>query len=328
MAAQAVDFTVSGHVNRALFLTDYNNSTKATIKDGGSSGTRIRVTGSSEMEAGGSIGVNLEYAAGGTMTLRHAAINMKGDFGNVSLGQSDQAGNWKANPSVYDIWGIGIGQDMVSFGTKAVAAESGADGHPHVAVAGHPFQPYFSSLSNGRNERVRYDSPAIGPVNGSVSVGNGDVIGVEANLSQAMGVASFSGGVGAQTIGGTDSDFFGARAVIKLANGLGWSVGFGQRQNHDGGTTNPSFIENTVAYSMDGTGNTAVGLSWYAGTDFVNEDSDSTAIGIGAHHTLSKLGVRLYVAAQNYSVDDPAANGGAGLDNDGNVFVAGARVTF
>ena len=303
MAAQAVDFTVSGHVNRALFITDFGNESKAVVKDGGSSGTRIRVKGSSEMEgmAGGSIGVNLEYAAGATMKLRHAAVNMKGDFGNISLGQSDQAGNWKANPSVNDVWGIGIGQDM-----------AGLDGSV--------LKPYFSSLSNSRIERIRYDTPDLGLASGSVSIGNGDQLGIEANLSQSMDVASFSAGVGAQRTGGMENDFFGARAVIKLSNGLGWSIGYGQRQNH-GGPTDPTFIENTLGYSM---GDSAIGLSWYSASDFVNEKSRSTAIGIGAHHKLPKLGVRLYVAAQNYSVEDDMAP----LDEDGNVFVAGARVQF
>jgi hypothetical protein len=251
--------------------------------------------------AGGSIGVNLEYAAGDTMKLRHAAVNMKGDFGNISLGQSDQAGNWKANPSVYDVWGIGIGQDIAGL-TGTVLAN------------------YFSSLSNSRIERIRYDTPSIGLASGSVSVGNNDQLGIEANLSQSMDVASFSAGIGAQRTGGEENDFFGARAVIKLSNGLGWSIGYGQRQNH-AGNTDPTFIENTLAYSM---GNSAVGLSWYTASDFVNEGSDSTAIGIGAHHLFPKAGVRLYVAAQNYSAED----GDAKFDDDGTVFVAGARVQF
>ena len=303
LAAQAVDFSVSGHVNRALFLTDFDNSTRAQVKDGGSSGTRVRFTGSSEMDgmAGGSIGINLEYSAGQSLGLRHAAVNMKGDFGNISVGQSDQAGNWKGNPSVHDVWGIGIGQDMAG-------------------LTGSVLAPYFSSLSNGRTERIRYDTPSIGLASGSVSVGNNDQVGIEANISQSMDVASFSAGVGAQQIGGAQNDFFGARAVIKLSNGLGWSIGYGARQNHAGGTTDPTFMENTLAYSM---GDSAIGLSWYAGSDFVNEGSDSTAIGVGAHHKLPKLGVRLYVAAQNYSVED-----GTVLDTDGNVFVAGARVQF
>lgn len=42
MAAQAVDFTVSGHVNRAIVFTDVDGGDSTTIsKDNGSSGTRV-----------------------------------------------------------------------------------------------------------------------------------------------------------------------------------------------------------------------------------------------------------------------------------------------
>ena len=87
-----MDFTVSGHINRALFITDNDAGTAAAVKNNGSSGTRIRVKGSSEMEAGGSAGVNLEYGAGSTLGLRYADIWYGGEFGKVSIGQGDQGG--------------------------------------------------------------------------------------------------------------------------------------------------------------------------------------------------------------------------------------------
>ena len=65
MAAQAVDFEISGHVNRALFITDTDSGTSGMEADNGSSGSRIRVVGSGEMMDGTTAGLNLEYGAGG-----------------------------------------------------------------------------------------------------------------------------------------------------------------------------------------------------------------------------------------------------------------------
>ena len=48
MAAQAVDFTISGHINRALVVTDNDAGTNAEVANNGSSSTRVRATGSSK----------------------------------------------------------------------------------------------------------------------------------------------------------------------------------------------------------------------------------------------------------------------------------------
>ena len=94
MAAQAVDMTVSGHINRSLFVTDsdQDSSTQAAVKDNGGSGTRIRVTGSGEMMDGGAAGVNLEYGATSSLGLRYAEVWFSGCYGKVSIGQGDQGG--------------------------------------------------------------------------------------------------------------------------------------------------------------------------------------------------------------------------------------------
>ena len=53
MAAQAVDFTLSGQVTRALFVTDPDDgSSTVQFKDDGSSQTRFRMTGSGELVEG------------------------------------------------------------------------------------------------------------------------------------------------------------------------------------------------------------------------------------------------------------------------------------
>ena len=170
MAAQAVDVTLSGHVNRALFITDSDSSTKTSVMDNGSSGTRIRVKGTGEMMDGGSAGVLLEYSAGGSLGLRYADVWFSGGYGKVSIGQGDQGGEGSVYKGAAAVLGTGHGQ-----ATNGVASN------------------YYTSLDGGqsRNERLRYDSPAVGPVSASVSVGNGDQVSAGISLSQDFGGTSF-----------------------------------------------------------------------------------------------------------------------------------------
>ena len=145
MAAQAVAFTLSGHLNRALIITDSDDDSRnmATVADNGSSGSRIRVSGESEMMAGGSAGLLLEYGAGDTLGLRHADVWFSGDFGTVSIGHSDRGGVDSVYSDMSDVTGIGHGQET---GAAAVG-------------------DYYGSLDAGgdRNNRIRYEAPRSVP---------------------------------------------------------------------------------------------------------------------------------------------------------------------
>ena len=132
MAAQAVEVSISGHVSRALYITDSDSGSKATVADDGNSGSRFRFSGTGEMMDGRSAGVKLEYAAGGdgfsTLSLRYADINFAGEFGKVSIGHGDQGGEGSVYNDKSGTFGTGHGNhplrgrlrshDAVSAGVK------------------------------------------------------------------------------------------------------------------------------------------------------------------------------------------------------------------
>ena len=343
-----MDFSISGHVNRALFLTSTDSggesSNKVAFKDNASSGTRIRAKGSTELEgaAGASVGFLLEYAAGSSMTLRHAAAHVAGDFGTVTIGQTDPGGNYKGNPSVNDVWGIGVGQDM-----------AGAKGR---------LGAFFSSFGASRHELIKYDTPSLGglmtasvsfgktaaalpPTTETVAVSSGgtpltyakrnvqpvtgelipgaaarEVTALGLDVAQEVAGLGFSAGVAYHQYSGAGGDSLLARAVVKAASGLGVSLGYGLKNAAMSGDDDPTFFEATLGYAI---GPSAVGLSWYSGEDIGQQGASSTAIGVGAHHTIAALGTRFYAAAQNYDVE-PAS----GPSEDQVVIVVGARVEF
>ena len=217
MAAQAVDITLSGHINRAIFITDSDDksSTSASVSDNASSGTRIRVTGSGEMMDGGSAGVNLEYAADTSLKLRYGEVWFSGDYGKLSLGQGDQGGEGSVYNGAAAVLGTGHGQ----------------------ATGGAAVGNYYDSFDGGagRNERIRYDTPSVGPVSAAISVGNGDQVSAGIKLSQEFGGTSFSAGIGTVQWPGGKSTVSGS-AGVGLASGISISGAWGKGKDYAGMT--------------------------------------------------------------------------------------------
>ena len=359
MAAQAVDFTISGHVNRALVVVDSDDadSSKAEVVNNTSSSTRIRWTGSSEMMDGNSVGIQVEYQeiGDGSLGLRHANVNYAGEFGKITIGQGSEAGDGSAYKGSVATFGIGHGQH------KGSAFTLGS---------------YFGSLdAGGRTHNIRYDTPAIGPIGAAVSVGNDDRISAAVTLSTEFSGSSFNAMIASlredSNVEGKAQETIGASFGVSMASGLGISGAWARGDNHgskaavadrlrsacfDSSTgemtslaligtaanaagcasgsqmgyylgggmpampgTDPSFFQAALSYTF---GDTTVAASWYSSEDFVNDDSEGTAIGIGVNHNLPKVAAQVYAAAQNYTAEDGA------LDTDETVLVVGTRVRF
>ena len=207
MAAQAIDFTISGHVNRALFITDTDDGTNSMEADNGSSGSRIRAVGSGEMANGTTAGVTLEYGAGGdggdSLSLRFADLHYGGDFGKVSIGHGEQAGESSVYNDKSGVLGIGHGQ----------------------AKGDSKLGDYFGSLDGGdsRINRIRYDTPSVGPFSAAISVGQdddeNDNVSGGLKLTQDFGGTAFSAAVGAVQWGSSDKSTLSASAGAKLPSG-------------------------------------------------------------------------------------------------------------
>ena len=222
MAAQAVDFTISGHVNRALVIVDSDGGTKGEVLNNGSSSTRIRATGSSEMMDGNSVGIQFEWQEQAAMDenddkksdtilgLRHANVYYAGEFGKVTIGQGSEAGDGSAYRGSTATFGLGHGQE------KGSATLGG----------------YFGSLDAGsRTHNIRYDTPAIGPVGAAVSVGNGDRISLAATLSTEFSGSSFNAMVATLQEPG-DTETIGASFGVSMANGLAISGAWARGTDH------------------------------------------------------------------------------------------------
>jgi len=235
MAAQAVDFTISGHVNRALVVVDSDDNkefegSKAGVVNNGSSSTRVRWTGSSEMMDGNSVGIQVEYqeTGDGSLGLRHANVHYAGEFGKVTIGQGSEAGDGSAYKGSVTTFGIGHGQEL------GKGLFSGA-----ARMAINSYFDHFGSLDAGtRTNMIRYDTPAIGPVGAAVSVGNDDRISLAATLSTEFSGSSVNAMIASLREDGLNEgkakETVGASFGVSMANGLGISGAWARGDNHGG----------------------------------------------------------------------------------------------
>ena len=317
MAAQAVDFSISGQVNRALFIVDNDTGTTAKVANNGASSTRVRATGSSEMMDGNTAGILIEYEERApSVNLRHAHAWFSGGFGKITLGQAAEAGDGTVYPDKSGVWGIGVGQLHASGSSL--------------------YGEYFASLDGGsRKNLVRYDTPVIGLISGAVSVANNDYVSAKITGDQSVGDTTVSGSL-AVNMGGRrvpadknePPDVTTAALGIGLASGITWSVTWASSNPPEVDRETASYVHTVVGYKF---GDSSVGISYYGGNDLVRNGSESTGIGVGVAHLLPKVNALVYAGVQQHSVDggDPT-NIALDAKGDGSdtVLTIGTRIKF
>ena len=185
MAAQAVEFSVSGHVNRAVISVDgggmdmpgmddmYDGD--VTHVDSNASETRFRFTGSEELENGMTAGVNLEIGRPGNWRTRHAAAYLSTAGGKITLGQTSAATDGMAHADLGGPSWLGGATNWCSYVSSGPACPSNDGGRPDV---------------------LRYDTPAIGPASIAVSTGNNDYFDIKLSIAGSMGDAGYDFRIG------------------------------------------------------------------------------------------------------------------------------------
>ena len=181
MAAQAVEFSVSGHINRAIISVDGGGANaKPDAHDGdvqhvdsNASQTRFRFTGSEELESGMTAGVQLEY--GLKTNVRHANVYLSTAGGKVTVGHASMATDGMAHADLGGAAWLGGATNWCSY------ASSG---------------PACPSNDGGRGPVLRYDTPAIGPASIAVSTGNDDYFDIKLSIAGSMGDAGYDFRIG------------------------------------------------------------------------------------------------------------------------------------
>jgi len=359
MAAQAVKYKLSGQINRAVVFMDDGVQSDVRHEDNIASGTRVRLRGSEDLGNGMKVGFYWEFQTssnpsngGGntgnfpdansdgnqnTAQIRHANVWFSGNWGRLQIGQGDGAANGAVEADLSGTAVSGTYSGRTSF-TAGIRWRTSNGGNLGGLRAGQTFNS-FDAFS--RYDNIRYDSPALGPVVISGSIGNDNKWEVVGRVNTALAGGQLSGAIfyGENDQGGTfgtgiDSRYGGSVSYLfsqgtnitghwaenefeatGAPEGTSWSVKLGHKWG-------PHAVSIGYGEAEDVPGLTLLG----AGVGGANAETEDTGFNIGYVHSLKKANAELYASYFHQELDHNIVGLGSAEDID--VFVVGARVKF
>ena len=319
MTAQALDVSVSGQVNRAIRFADNGANSDVQHVEGAASGSRFRFTASGEVAPGIVAGAKIEqgFSVGAVdidakdadkpeaVNFRESYLYFGGDFGTVTMGWTYPAGN---------------GIEFTSYSGATAGTQFGVASNTGISVrtdegeSAGSITDFFPSVTIGRQNTLRYDTPSIGPVTFAGSVQKDDETGqgwsFQGNVNHDVGGTSVTGGIAL-----LEDDRLALGGAIQFPQGTSLQAAWGK---DDSGTKD---LENRYVNVSHTWGNTSVALG-YRNSDDSSTGMEGQAIGLGVNQDFG-TGVSVYAGFNNYSFDKP----GDDLE-DINAFHIGSLVKF
>lgn len=326
MAAHAVKYKLSGQVNRAMVYENDGSNSDIQFVDNISSGTRWRLTGSEDIGNGMKVGFTWEWQNsqnpsspgapvgtpgdfGEAETMRKAEIWFNGAWGKLTLGQGAGAGDGLTEIDLSSTWNVAY-TARASFG-GAILWRTGAGG---TIAGGLTHGATFAQFDAfGRYDRIRYDSPALGPVTLSVSGGARDKYEGAARWSQDLGGGQISAGLfyGQYKNGGIDNRYGGSIAYLFS---FGTNLMFVYAENDPVAVAPATSTKGKNFFLKIGQnwGNNSASISYGESKDITVGYTDK-GYQLAFNHNLPKAKVDLYAGFQQNSLDVPS--GVSGVDD-------------
>ena len=301
MAAQAVEFAVSGHVNRAIISVDgQGEDNDLRHVDSNASQSRFRFTGSEDIGSGMTAGVNMELAVltgqsapnDNDTNTRHAAVNLSGAFGKLTLGHTSAAADGMAHARLGGPSWLGGVSNWCAY---------------------HSTGPACPSNDGGRHEILRYDTPAMGPATIAVSTGDNEYWDAKLSVAGSLGDAGYDVRVGhiPEYNDDADGDVTTASAAVSFGQGTSVAAAWSQEGLKD--ETEYMYVELDHSY-----GDGSIGVYWKTAETNKATNNEGSLWGIGVGHNMGG-GATAYAGYRMMKED------GA---EDVSVILAGLRVTF
>jgi len=261
--AFAVDFTISGQLNRAALYADDGTTAKWFFVDNANSSTRFRFRGSNEFDKGWKVGflweVEMKSNASSRVSMddesdlgdvtfeeRHIDIWVE-KWGTLRLGQGDTASNGTAE---VDLSGTAVAA------YSAVSDVGGnfefRDGNDKTGITVGESRSNFDGLS--RKDRVRYDTPRWAGFFASASIEGNSMWDLAVRYAGDFGRARFAAAAGWADFGTSSDSRDGTRdwelsssAAVLFDFGLNFSVAYGKV---DQDATDPWNLFGKVGYQF------------------------------------------------------------------------------
>lgn len=323
---------ISGQINRAVLWADNGTDSDVGHVDNDNSSTRFRIKGSAdvtentragvtwenEFESNSSGAFDINQNNDGSADFKERKLEgwYQGPWGQLSIGQGDGAANGTSEmdlsgTSVIAYSGVADMAGGITFKTPG-----GADIGEGVAVG-----DVFNNLDGlSRNDRLRYDTPAFGPVGLAVSATNGDAYEIAGRLVQDVGDNAFEAAIG-YIDGGDRSPFsqIGASASFLHASGFNVTIAVGERDLDETARSDPQNAYVKVGYHG---GAHRFSVDYGTTDDLAAEADEATAYGAFWNWQAFASG-EIYAGARIYELDRP------GIDvDDVTAIMAGTRIKF
>ena len=336
-----VQLSFSGQVNRGVLFTDDGEETSTFFVDNDNSSTRFRITADGDINENWSAGVNIEVQLESNSTANVSQDNpnpsssdflserkmeayIEGrNFGRLTFGQGDTASN---GASEADLSGTGV----VGYSGVADAA-SGIQFVDSGILSGDTVGDAFTNLDGlSRRDRVRYDSPSLGGLTLSTSVGAADegdetFYDVAARYAGDFGGYKLDSAVAFSVNEADDETVNGSISVLSQDTGLSLTLAGGSKE-FDAGGDDVTFGYVKAGYQTDSLtslGNTAFAVDYAQNENAFGGDDESTSYGFLAVQTVDAIGSEFYAGVRNYELDV------SGVDyDDVTAVLAGVRIKF
>ena len=350
MAAHAVKYKLSGQVNRAIAYQDDGAATDVQFFDNQASGTRWRMTGSEDIGQGMKVGFNWEWQVSpnagtapiksgdgpgsGSQNMRKAEVWFSGNWGKVSLGKGDGAGNGGTEVDLSDTWNVNY-VVRSSYGGSTPLRTSGS-GNPPLTSGGVALTmggTFNSFDAFSRYDRIRYDSPALGPVTVAASVGQNHTWEGAVRLASGIAGGQLSAALFYGETSGVDNRYGGSASYLfsqgtnvtvsysanefetsagqQSPDGTNWYVKVGHKWGNNSVSVGYGVCEECVSVA---TANAAASSDW-----------ENSGFNIGFNHNIPKAQVDLYAGYNMAEVDTPSGVPGV---EDVSAFVVGTKLKF
>ena len=313
---------VAAQVNPAMNVAGDGHNTKVYFVDNDTTASRVRFAGVGIFDQGPQLGTTLEVGfspnnsfdvsqdneiAGDFINVRRAEVWVRDDrYGRVMLGRGSAAAD---NTAEYDL-------SLVSGPIMTSGVSFIAGGLQFVAdnrLSGVTVADAFFNFDGGRESRIRYDSPMLGPLQLSLSAGANQRYG---------GALTFGGDYDhwtAKELGGFTTlgalsiydpnehgvDFRMAGSWSMLHNPSGVSATFSSGFDGASGNNTPYNVYGKLGWDtkLFDVGDTGFGLD-YTWTENVSAGGDQgQSVGLAAVQIVDRYGVQLYSQFRWYGVD-------------------------
>jgi hypothetical protein len=341
-AAQAVDFKISGQINRAVLWGDNGNDDDVKFVDNDNSSTRFRFTGGNDFDDNWRVGITWE-------------VEMQSNPSNdtdIDIGQNDDTSDVDFNERKMEFF-----VQHKSFGKLYMGQGSTAsDGTSEVDLSGTDVVNYSSiedmnggfnfrddddniitsigsAFSNfdgfSRRDRVRYDTPKFGPVYFSGSYMNGQSWDLAGRFAYEWKDFAKLAAAAHYTAADTQRDPYdqwSASASWLFNFGLNFTAAYGARNDVEGRDEDPYNLYGKVGWKFD---KWAFSVDYTYSENVGADDDEATSIGVAAVWNIWES-IQFYGSYRWNDLDRNSDQRPAGVGNAESInsVMLGGRVKF